>query len=483
MRTKITFFIATVTLLFSVTTTSAQTNLFTNPSFEDTELTTHEDDGSWRMLEIYTEPFELLYFNDGAISKAVIDTYSSDGNQAVAVTWGDDNNMPADFIGYRLDQQFDIEGGKSYNFNFDALTDGEDVEFLIYVEYYYYLDGVLTYITDTGAMGDRRYFKTLEGEDYAGVNGGAGEVYTSPANATRVITGIQAFKAPGTDVTDGTVTLLDNFSFTEAAAPVVDDNVMKNGSFEDTGFSDYRMLEIYDGGVLKHFNNDAASTAAISTNASEGAQSMAVTWGDNSGMAGFLDYRLDQNVAVEENKSYNFNLDALTEGRNINLGLYLEWSGAGGPISDTHGENYVLELSEGAAYTSVNGGEGKVYVAPAGATVCTVGIKARYDDGGVAIDGTVTLIDNWSFTKEDELSTDSRAILDFSVYPNPATNIINIQAKSAIANIQLFNSVGQKVADVDGKSSIDISSLNTGLYVLKATDAEGNTGVKRVVKQ
>ena len=49
--------------------------------------------------------------------------------------------------------------------------------------------------------------------------------------------------------------------------------------------------------------------------------------------------------------------------------------------------------------------------------------------------------------------------------------------------MQLFNSVGQKVADVDGKSSIDISSLNTGLYVLKATDAEGNTGVKRVVKQ
>ena len=198
MRTKITFFIATVTLLFSVTTTSAQTNLFTNPSFEDTELTTHEDDGSWRMLEIYTEPFELLYFNDGAISKAVIDTYSSDGDQAVAVTWGDDNNMPADFIGYRLDQQFDIEGGKSYNFNFDALTDGEDVEFLIYVEYYYYVDGVLTYITDTGAMGDRRYFKTLEGGDYAGVNGGAGEVYTSPANATRVITGIQAiYQAPG----------------------------------------------------------------------------------------------------------------------------------------------------------------------------------------------------------------------------------------------------------------------------------------------
>ena len=61
MRTKITFFIATVTLLFSVTTTSAQTNLFTNPSFEDAELTTHEDDGSWRMLEIYTTTLLNFY--------------------------------------------------------------------------------------------------------------------------------------------------------------------------------------------------------------------------------------------------------------------------------------------------------------------------------------------------------------------------------------------------------------------------------------
>lgn len=483
MKTKITFFIAMVTLLFSVTTTSAQTNLFTNPSFEDAELTTHESAGAWRMLEIYTDPFELLYFNDGAVSEAVIDSYGSDGDQAIAVTWGDDN-MPADFLDYRLDQEFDIEGGKSYNLNFDALTDGGDVEFLIYIEYYHYVDGVFTHINNTGAMGDNRFFKILEGDDYVGVNGGAGEVYTSPANATRVIAGIRPFfQATGAPLKDGTVTLLDNFSFTEAEAPVVDDNVMKNGGFEDAGLSDYRMLEIYDGGVLKFFNNDAASTAAISTNASEGAQSMAVTWGDDSGMAGFADYRLDQNVAVEENQSYNFNLDALTEGKNIKLGLYLEWHGAGGPISNTHGENYVLELSEGAGYTGVNGGEGKVYVAPAGATVCTVGIKARNEDSSVTKDGTVTLIDNWSFTKVDALSTDEQATIDFSVYPNPATDIVNIQSKTAISNVKMYNSLGQEVLSVNGKSSIDISGLNAGFYVLKARDVEGNLGVKRVIKQ
>lgn len=83
----------------------------------------------------------------------------------------------------------------------------------------------------------------------------------------------------------------------------------------------------------------------------------------------------------------------------------------------------------------------------------------------------------------DVLSLEDHATLDFSVYPNPSSNNIKIQSKSAISNVQLFNSLGQKVLDVDGKSTIDISGLNAGFYVLKAKDIDGNLGVKRVIKQ
>ena len=35
----------------------------------------------------------------------------------------------------------------------------------------------------------------------------------------------------------------------------------------------------------------------------------------------------------------------------------------------------------------------------------------------------------------------------------------------------------------EGKSSIDISKLNAGFYIINAEDTEGNVGVKRIIKQ
>ncbi len=278
-------------------------------------------------------------------------------------------------------------------------------------------------------------------------------------------------------------------SFSNATAQ----NLFGDGSFESGTFTGWRMLEIYGNGIgLKYFNNDAASTSVINTDATDatdGTNSVAVTWGDDSGMTAFLDYRFDSNVAVEENKSYTFAFDAKTSGRHIIFTLYIEWYDAVGLISATAGvDDRNFEVLENAAYTTVNGGAGETYMSPAGATEATVGIKARYSDGsggitGLAIDGTTTLLDNWIFYKTSTLGNEDHVAFDFSVYPNPATDVVNIQSKTAISNIQLFNSLGQKVVDVDGKSSIDISGLNTGLYVLNATDTEGNVGVKRVIKQ
>ena len=83
----------------------------------------------------------------------------------------------------------------------------------------------------------------------------------------------------------------------------------------------------------------------------------------------------------------------------------------------------------------------------------------------------------------EPLSLKDYETLDFSVYPNPSSDNISIQSKTEISNVQLFNSSGQNVLEVKGKSNIDISKLSAGLYFLKVQDAEGNLGVKRVIKQ
>jgi hypothetical protein len=83
----------------------------------------------------------------------------------------------------------------------------------------------------------------------------------------------------------------------------------------------------------------------------------------------------------------------------------------------------------------------------------------------------------------ESLSLKDYATLDFSVYPNPSSDNISIQSKTEISNVQLFNSLGQNVLEVKGKSNIDISKLSAGIYFLKVQDAEGNLGLKRVIKQ
>ena len=78
----------------------------------------------------------------------------------------------------------------------------------------------------------------------------------------------------------------------------------------------------------------------------------------------------------------------------------------------------------------------------------------------------------------DELNT-----LDFSVYPNPASNFINV---SGIDNnkteYEVLNSLGKLVVSGSLNSQkIDCSTLSNGIYFLKLIDSDNNRGVKRIV--
>ncbi len=61
--------------------------------------------------------------------------------------------------------------------------------------------------------------------------------------------------------------------------------------------------------------------------------------------------------------------------------------------------------------------------------------------------------------------------LDFSIYPNPANNILNIASDQQIETIEIVNIVGNKVIALgntnSGVSTVDISSLLSGVYIVK----------------
>ncbi len=64
----------------------------------------------------------------------------------------------------------------------------------------------------------------------------------------------------------------------------------------------------------------------------------------------------------------------------------------------------------------------------------------------------------------------------FTVYPNPTTTIINVEGKD-ISSIELLNISGQKILGTD-KNSIDVSDLNSGVYLLRIISGDSVNTVK-----
>ena len=71
---------------------------------------------------------------------------------------------------------------------------------------------------------------------------------------------------------------------------------------------------------------------------------------------------------------------------------------------------------------------------------------------------------------------------DFSIFPNPATDLLNINSETTISQIEIYNLLGQLVLSNTDQSTIDISIVDQGTYFVKAVDEHGNIGSQKVVK-
>lgn len=83
------------------------------------------------------------------------------------------------------------------------------------------------------------------------------------------------------------------------------------------------------------------------------------------------------------------------------------------------------------------------------------------------------------------LSTEAFANFDFKVYPNPTTDVLNVSAANNISKIELYNIVGQKVRTQvvdDTQSSINVSDLQNGIYMMEVTIENAKKAYK-IVKQ
>ncbi|MDB9733027.1 T9SS type A sorting domain-containing protein [Polaribacter sp.] len=109
-----------------------------------------------------------------------------------------------------------------------------------------------------------------------------------------------------------------------------------------------------------------------------------------------------------------------------------------------------------------------------------------YGFDGANADGSLDIyLDNIYFYTGFPLSTDKNNIVNVSLYPNPAKGSLNISAKNTIENATIYNVLGKKIKSftVNAKtSSLDVSGLSRGIYILKYT-ANNAVGSMKFVKE
>lgn len=70
-----------------------------------------------------------------------------------------------------------------------------------------------------------------------------------------------------------------------------------------------------------------------------------------------------------------------------------------------------------------------------------------------------------------------------SVYPNPATDVLNISLKNGeVSNIEITNLAGQNVL-TSKANSVNVSFLPAGVYVVRVKDNNGTTHMSKIVKK
>ncbi len=98
-----------------------------------------------------------------------------------------------------------------------------------------------------------------------------------------------------------------------------------------------------------------------------------------------------------------------------------------------------------------------------------------------SVDKNILFVDNVKIVKESSVGLTQNTVAQFKVYPNPAQDVITIQAKNTPTCIELFTTNGVKVAIVAQQNTLDISQLQAGVYFLTVV-IDGQTSTQKISK-
>ena len=92
--------------------------------------------------------------------------------------------------------------------------------------------------------------------------------------------------------------------------------------------------------------------------------------------------------------------------------------------------------------------------------------------------GSGFYVDNVYVINNENMSTTDLSDNQYTIYPNPTSDILNIRTIKKVDSIEVYNLVGKFVLKSDKQQSINVEHLNTGTYIIKI-----KTGDKIVSKK
>ena len=75
------------------------------------------------------------------------------------------------------------------------------------------------------------------------------------------------------------------------------------------------------------------------------------------------------------------------------------------------------------------------------------------------------------------LSLNENNIVDYSLFPNPTNNILNVKSQELV-DIEIYDSIGNLVLNKNSTKSIDVSKLSNGIYFVNIISGSKTTTEK-----
>lgn len=152
-------------------------------------------------------------------------------------------------------------------------------------------------------------------------------------------------------------------------------------------------------------------------------------------------------------------------------------------VADLTAENTLSVVSTNGNFEIVNptalvNGENTIEIRLAS------GLDAGVYTGSVQVTLGDEILDTITLTGEvtdAPLSNVSNDIEGLRIFPNPANDVVTISTNSsAVKSVQIFDISGKQVINVDTDSTINVSTLSKGIYVVKIVE-EGKTSTSKLV--